>query len=353
MYIRCLDGLRAFAILLVLLAHLKHSSPPYWLKNISAYWNAGTVGVRLFFLISGFLITTILNNEIKKNGKINFKRFFMRRLLRIFPAFYFYLLTLSLLSYLGIISIDSLAIFFALFYVQNLNVFQNDELFTSSWLVQHSWSLSVEEQFYVVFPFLLKKLKGVLQNHLFMTMVVITLICSFFRALNYSFPEVSRMTGGVFFMHCDFLVYGGVLALFITQYRDYLTEKLFSFRYYLLIIAIIVLVFASRYEYHSVVNIIISGNLILFANLYILLFFLLFPNSTIGNILEYEIVKSIGKLSYSLYIWQQLFLGSTELWIEYGVLTLFPYNIPIIFICAVCSYYFIEKPFLRLKKAYS
>jgi len=350
MYIRCLDGLRAVAIILAILSHAVHTGIPSWTKSSFEYWNAGTVGVRLFFLISGFLITTILNNELQKYGNINFKRFFIRRTLRIFPAFYTYLLVLGVLSLLKIIEIDSLAIILAFFYIQNLNVFQNTDLFQSSWLVKHSWSLSVEEQFYIIFPFILRKLKAIIKKNVFISLISINIICSFFRVLNYSFPEVSRMTGGVFFMHCDFLLFGAFVAFYLIEHKDYLKKSIYPFRYVFLVIAIITLIFASRIEYYSAINILISGNLILFANLYILVFFILFPYSTLGNILELKPLKWIGKLSYSLYIWQQLFLGSTDLFIQYKSLSLFPYNFLMIFIFAILSYFVIEKPFLKLKE---
>src|SRR4051812_42000734 len=118
MYIRCLDGLRAYAILLVILSHLALADVPPWLKATFHFWNAGTVGVRLFFLLSGFLITTILKKELERNGKINFKKFFIRRILRIFPAFYFYLIILTLLSHFNILDIEPYAVFFAFFYIE-------------------------------------------------------------------------------------------------------------------------------------------------------------------------------------------------------------------------------------------
>lgn len=353
MYIRCLDGLRACAIVLVICSHLLLTEIPLWFRSIFEYWNAGTVGVRLFFLISGFLIATLLNNELSQTGRINFAKFFMRRVLRIFPAYYFYLFVLTVLSIWGIISIDSSAIVFALFYIQNLNAFQNTTVFPSSWLVNHAWSLSVEEQFYILFPFLLKKIASVVTNHLFKSLMVMTMVCSFFRVLNYSFPEISLLTGGVFFMHCDFLFYGVVLAILLDRHREQLKKKLFRLRYWLLLMATAILVLSSRVEYYSALHFLVSGNLILFSNLYILLCFLLFPNSTLGHMLETKPLRLIGKLSYSLYIWQQLFLGSTDLWLTQKFLTAFPTNIFVIFICACCSFVFIEKPFLKLKTIYT
>jgi len=353
MHIRCLDGLRACAIVLVICSHLLLTEIPLWFRSIFEYWDAGTVGVRLFFLISGFLIATLLNKELSETGRVNFVKFFMRRVLRIFPAYYFYLLVLTFLSIWGIISIDSSAIVFALFYIQNLNAFQNTTVFPSSWLVNHAWSLSVEEQFYILFPFLLKRIVSIVTNHLFKCLIVMTAVCSFFRVLNYSFPEISLVTGGVFLMHCDFLFYGVVLAILLNRHREQLKRKMFGLRNWLLLMATIILVFSSKVEYYSALHFLVSGNLILFSNLYILLFFLLFPNSTLGHLLETKPFRLIGKLSYSLYIWQQLFLGSTDLWLKQKSLTTYPANIVMIFICACCSFVFIEKPFLKLKNIYA
>jgi peptidoglycan/LPS O-acetylase OafA/YrhL len=353
MYVRCIDGLRAIAILLVLFSHSVHSGIPEFLSKIIQFWNAGTVGVRLFFLISGFLITTILKNELKKNGKINFKNFFIRRFLRIFPAFYFYLLILFILSFFNLIVIGPSAIFFAMFYIQNLNVFQNTELFPTSWLVKHSWSLSVEEQFYLIYPFIVNPTLNFFKRKLINKIILMTTIFTFFRILNYSYPDISRITGGVFFMHCDFLIYGGLLSTINENDKKFLIRKISPYKYLILLISFIVLIYASKYEYNSVINIAINGNLILISSLYVLTFFVLFPNSKLGNLMENKMLKSVGKLSYGLYIWQQLFMGSTDLWNNFKILTFFPYNIIVIFICAIISFYLIEKPFLKLKNKYS
>ncbi len=352
-YIPCLDGLRAFAILLVIFSHLIITGNPPWFKFLFDFWHAGAVGVRLFFLISGFLITTILNRELEKKGKIDFGKFFMRRLLRIFPAFYFYLLVLLVLSHLSVIKVQTEAILFGFLYIQNLVVYQNVQIFPTSWFLKHSWSLSVEEQFYILYPFILKKLKWIQQSSLLKTMIVLTLSCSFFRVLNYSFPDVSRITGGVFFMHFDFLFYGGLLALNFTALKDILRKRIYPYRYWGLILALAILVISSRVEYYSVLHILAFGNLILFSNLYILLFFLLFPDSRLGVLFETKPLRIIGKLSYSLYIWQQLFLGSTGLWMDYKFLSIYPMNIIMVFASASFSYLMIEKPFLNLKKAYA
>lgn len=355
MYIPCLNGIRAFAICLVLASHLIHSGIPQVLVCIFQFGSLGTLGVRLFFVLSGFLITEILLRELVKTGKIRLKRFFMRRILRIFPCFYSYLVILVVLSKSGLIQIEIDAILFALLYMQNLNVFQNTDLFSTSWLVIHSWSLSVEEQFYVIYPFILgsqyRKLNR--RSILIPTAISFTIFCSFFRVLNYSFPDVSRILGGPLWMHCDFLLYGALLNYVLRKNRMQISSALKPYGFLLLAIPLPMLLLASRVEYYSAIHILIAGNLILIGDIFILSFFILFPDSIAGKLLETKLIKGIGIISYGLYVWQQLFLGSTSLWIKMKFLTLFPTNIVMVFACALISYYLIERPFLRLKKAYA
>jgi len=322
---------------------------PLWLKNAIASWAPGNVGVRLFFLISGFLITHILNLELEKNGRIDFKKFFSRRILRIFPAFYSYLMVLMLLSYAGIIRIDFNILLFASLYVENFNVVHRE----GWWLVAHAWSLSVEEQFYLIFPFILRKMKAILQRDGAKLMVAMTLICSAFRVLAILSPRLSLLTEGVFFMYCDYLFYGGILAILIWSKRDRLEKLFHPYRYWLLLLALAILIYSSKVEFNSILNILFFGNLVLFSGLYLLLFSLLFPYSLIGQVLELKVVRRVGTLSYSLYVYQQLFLGSAANWITFKVATLFPYNLALVFICAASSYLLVEKPFLKMKKKYA
>jgi peptidoglycan/LPS O-acetylase OafA/YrhL len=157
----------------------------------------------------------------------------------------------------------------------------------------------------------------------------------------------------VFFMYCDYFFYGGVLAISIWNKRDRLEKLLHPYRHWLLLLALVILIYSSKVEFYSIPNILIFGNLVLFSGLYLLLFFLLFPYSSVGKVLELKVVRIVGTLSYSLYIWQQLFLGSAANWIAFKAATLFPYNLALVFICATCSYLLIEKPFLKMKKKYT
>ena len=137
MRIKNLDFLRAVAITGVL---FQHSS---WVNRVT---QTGWIGVDLFFVLSGFLVSTLLFNEIKKNGSVNSKLFLIRRGFKIYPAFYFFLFSTLLYKYFfnhevfGATRIVS-EIFFLQSYLPDI------------WL--HSWSLAIEEHFYIFIAILL------------------------------------------------------------------------------------------------------------------------------------------------------------------------------------------------------
>ncbi|MEM7195342.1 MAG: acyltransferase family protein [Pseudomonadota bacterium] len=147
-----LQGLRAIAIILVVLAH-----------SGLGYFSGGFVGVDVFFVLSGFLITGLICSEIKKTGKLNIARFYSRRLSRLLPA-------------LGVMLVVTLIVVYVLFSPKQLHSQLLTGLFSSIWLSNvffyfrevdyfdeyskhdlflHTWSLGVEEQFYLVWPFAL------------------------------------------------------------------------------------------------------------------------------------------------------------------------------------------------------
>ena len=136
-----LDGLRAVAILMVCLSHLAQTkgSP---IHNFSSF---GNLGVRIFFVISGMLITRLLLDELHRDGSISLKGFYFRRTLRIFPAMWFYMGVVLLLEAAGVLSLLPKDALHAFTYTVNYDQHR-------SWYIGHLWSLSVEEQFYLLWP---------------------------------------------------------------------------------------------------------------------------------------------------------------------------------------------------------
>ena len=150
-YLPHLDGLRALAVLAVLLFHFQ--TPGF---------SAGYLGVDIFFAISGFLVTRIILKDLEDYGHMRFKRFFARRVRRLFPALAIVCFFTLIIGYF-VFSADRLADFgksiaAAILSVSNINFWSESGYFdtaSESKLLLHTWSLSVEEQFYLIWPFTL------------------------------------------------------------------------------------------------------------------------------------------------------------------------------------------------------
>ena len=162
-----IQGLRAIAFLLVFIFHLNN----HWLSG-------GFLGVDLFFVISGYLMTTITINDIEKN-KFSFITFFEKRFKRILPAYLFFLLIISILGSLTLIYTDiyklRLSIIKAIKFISNLYFSTGDSYFgakLSENPLLHTWSLSIEMQFYLILPFVLVFFKKHLLP-IFITLIII------------------------------------------------------------------------------------------------------------------------------------------------------------------------------------
>ena len=157
-----LDGLRAVSIFLVLVAH--SSVCVGCPKIVSAFFPElamGALGVRTFFVISGFLITSLLIKEEHKEGFISLSAFYRRRVLRIFPAYYFYLLFVLIVGCFvpAFRAPWSTYVSAATFTTRIWGYWGNVWQFHQSWFLIHTWTLSVEEQFYLLWPACLVFLK--------------------------------------------------------------------------------------------------------------------------------------------------------------------------------------------------
>ena len=142
-----LDGLRALSISLVLLGHLAGTRNFPSIPELGN-WQLGNLGVRVFFVISGFLITTLLLEESDRTGTVSLRQFYLRRCFRIFPAFYVFCAVLFILEQADVISLRPGDLISAVTYTIN---YHHDR----AWYTGHLWSLSVEEQFYLIWPAIL------------------------------------------------------------------------------------------------------------------------------------------------------------------------------------------------------
>ncbi|MGC2329639.1 MAG: acyltransferase [Candidatus Sulfotelmatobacter sp.] len=190
-----LDGLRAISITLVVLSHLvkwKHVS----LEVLGSY---GALGVHVFFVLSGYLITNLLLQEFQRSSTISLRDFYIRRAYRIFPAAFVFLAVVIFLYWQQIRWYHAAA---ALLYVANMDI-------TRPWIFGHLWSLGIEEQFYLLWPFALKKW----QNHKTTILLCVLMATPVFWTALYAFKVRNGLVGSLP-AYADQLAIGCLLAIF-------------------------------------------------------------------------------------------------------------------------------------------
>lgn len=332
-----LDGWRGISIILVVLGHqmnifrsgLTHN--PAFL-NIFELHN---YGVQVFFVLSGFLITNLLINENNKYGAISLHNFYMRRLFRIIPAYFTFLITVFILS-----------LFFHNHTIQKMEwvkafLFLSNFAFWGklSWSLGHTWSLSVEEQYYIIWPTLFRKKNFVWVPLFFICLAPVS------RMISYSHSNIIGHFS--FFSHVDSIFWG---ALFALNHRKPVFEKFLRFRYPILLITLI-LMGLERFSVGGTAFITVPFVKTFFSlSIIILIHQSLQPGSALYRFFNLKPLAFIGVLSYSIYLWQQIFYPISIL--GKCVVTTMPVNFIMIFGCAYVSYTFIEQPFLRLRSGF-
>jgi peptidoglycan/LPS O-acetylase OafA/YrhL len=148
-----LDGLRAYSILLVLFGHTAESNS--WLSSrwyLKIFLANSHLGVRVFFVLSGFLITTLLLKEQDATGRISIRGFYERRIARIFPAFYLYIAVIGVLTAFHVMQVPAASFIAAGTYTWNFFCLRPGGHGDPSGVFVHIWTLSNEEQFYLIWP---------------------------------------------------------------------------------------------------------------------------------------------------------------------------------------------------------
>jgi peptidoglycan/LPS O-acetylase OafA/YrhL len=327
--------------LLVILSHINVDKPILHNEKLSVYLFNGTFGVHVFFVISGFIITTLLLKEEARTGSISLRNFYIRRVLRILPLAFTFLLILALLNTCFRLGIPPLDFITSFFFVKNI--------VPGEWHTEHYWSLSVEEQYYLVFPFLLSRgLRPYLT------------ICFFFIGLYFCNNIIAHFwpTRGVVGAVFDIVFSNSMLSIVMGSLTSIL---LFKAGHRILTIPwktaqlTIVEIFAMLAAFFLWLHPKFFGLSSFLCSCLIALTLLLLVRFQYGPvywILNTRPVAFVGKLSFSLYIWQQLFTAHQP-WahlFKYGDSVVL--NLVALGTVATLSYYVVEKPFLRLKTRY-
>jgi peptidoglycan/LPS O-acetylase OafA/YrhL len=342
-YIPTLDGWRAVAIIAVMASHAGHSySAPLGRDSFFDRIASGTHGVNLFFAISGLLITSRLLEEWDTAGHVSLKRFYIRRAFRILPPALLYLACVALLGAIGLLPVVReefvAAILFFRNYLPAILGPNGAGFFTS-----HYWSLGVEEHFYLFWPALLL-LAG--RKRSLPVAIVVAVLVAVWRHIE-AWREIMLYNAiqPTYFARSDTridsIMWGVVAALALSRPEvRALVEKYLST---IVMLAVVALYGAIVYRYGTrptfweamIVPVIIVGTV-------------LRPRSVLGRVLENPVMRWIGRLSYSLYLWEFFFVYYPGVPITLGVWQTFPVNLIAAVMCAAASYYLVERPLVRL-----
>jgi peptidoglycan/LPS O-acetylase OafA/YrhL len=336
-----LDGWRGIAILLVLLEHVDLPS----LRN-QVWANQGSLGVDIFFVVSGYIITARLMEEREKTQTINLAAFYVRRAFRILPLVLCYLCVLGVLTQLLPMDTRAGEMAGALFFFRNYQYAAHPRgIYTA-----HFWSLSIEEHFYLFWPVLL--LRGGNKRAVWIAAAG-AWICAIWRIYDYSYPNgaVGRLLPGVTpglrglrtDMRLDGLLLGSTLALLLARpaVRAFILKN-FPKETPLFCGALLFVNEVRVYGYVTLTN-------------YVLIAMMLASSLVVKEGLAYRWLNlkplvAIGTVSYSLYVWQQIFLLHPQETFPLWKFSVFPYNLLCACVVATCSYYFLERPLVGVGK---
>ena len=332
-----LDGFRGLAVLFVLVGHLFE----YRITGRKLFFlasNGASLGVLLFFVLSGFLITGLLYRERSATQTIKFRRFYIRRILRLAPALLLFLSTVTALIHFGwITDAPRREILETLFYARNL--------FGSSLTLSHTWSLSLEEQFYLVWPLIFTLLP---MRRCASAVTGACVVFAVWRGVAIA-AHLFSYQQGVFYMRpyfrFDSILIGACLVLWLsTSERVVAILKKWSAKVPAAVLWGVLFIwtaygeFWTRAFYLTVQEILVTT---------VLAQIVLSESKWLRDIFRWGPLRYCGAISYSLYLWQQLFLvTSVPSW---GPLRRLPLSILVPFLIAAASYHLMEKPLLGLK----
>jgi peptidoglycan/LPS O-acetylase OafA/YrhL len=343
-YTRGLDGIRGLAIIPVMLAH---SGLPY------IWYRGGFVGVEIFFVLSGFLITTILIQEHDEKGRIHFQRFYAHRFLRLFPALF---LLLSAIVFLSILFLHGDALknqlkeaFFMFIYAINwVRAFS----FSSTDLLEHGWSLAIEGQFYLLWPALLALLFWLVKDKKKIAACIAGLIVLIWMyritllAHGASFPRLFNGldTAG------DMLLTGCLLAFVLPAFeKDGTKNRVAGWLRYAApgaLLALLLVYLRVTWDSPSVYEWILP---VIALSSSILVLTVFFGNGMVKNFLSHPGLVWNGKISYGLYLYHYP-IYKLLMHQDASDASVFVFGTIAVYAVSIASFYLVERPIASLKR---
>jgi peptidoglycan/LPS O-acetylase OafA/YrhL len=285
-----IDGWRFWAVCAVIVSHLIYHSQYYsTIDSEIRVEGFGLLGVEVFFFISGFVICSALIKELETHGRFSIKAFYIRRCFRILPPLWIYLLVISVAGSYGLIEFNMAEAWIPALFVSNL-----ESLFTLHWFVGHTWTLSYEEQFYIVFPIILwisyRANRMMVFPLLIILFPILSLLCYYFHM---------EIGAGVF-RFFDFMVWGVVFAI----YKEDINKKLSLVGFVLPVILSLMMVVISiipASKFSTILTVFILPPLVA-----ITVASTVFNESAMERLLTSKWLCYLGRASYGIYLWQQV-----------------------------------------------
>jgi peptidoglycan/LPS O-acetylase OafA/YrhL len=340
-YIPTLDGWRGLSVISVILYHgrvgfFKNDS---LLMRLSAH---GDIGVDVFFALSGFLICGLLLNEYARDGSISLRRFYTRRCFRILPAYYAAVAGITALSVFGVIHIKYSDLPSCFLFYRNYRLLGPDE--AGGFYTAHFWSLAIEEHFYLIWPMVLLAVKPKRVGRVAFLLAMAVAAWRTFEGHFALFPGIlipsnllARTDAKV-----DALLWGCIAAIYFPAIKRCVAGIRFS-QLWLPIGAILLVI----EKFHPPGAIVLKAVLIPA----LVLSTVIQSGNLLGRMLEWQPLRWIGTISYSLYLWQEIFLPQLASEKSLGVFHYIqqpPWNVLAILACGCLSRYLIELPMTRL-----
>jgi peptidoglycan/LPS O-acetylase OafA/YrhL len=319
-----LDGLRTPSILLVLVGHFAYAAGFHSeLTDIYAH-----TGVRLFFVISGYLITTLMLREIERTGTLGIRAFYVRRAWRILPAAFVYL---TVITWIGHAHFSWIDIGLSWTYLASFAPYFGP----APWDLSHLWSLSVEEQFYLVWPLIVAV--GLARTKLVAWAAIVAA-----PLIRHAHHESSGLNMLLNLEVMDSVAAGCLLAAYSPKLIGIVSSRRWlGFAWPLALAAPALLPLGQYTDWLWPLPELISHSVWTIFNL-LAGIGILWAITARPVILNHWLPVWIGTISYSLYLWQMPFMNPeapVSLWLR----------IPLSVACAALSYYAIERPVLALR----
>lgn len=367
-YFPGLNGLRFFAASAVIISHVELVKSVFGLKsywNEPMFFNLGGLGVYFFFVLSGFLITYLLLVEKQKTNSVEVKKFYLRRVLRIWPLYYFILiLGFFVLPYFPQIKISYLEASFNEFFYQNLVLYiliLPNLAFSMYPAVPHigqAWSIGVEEQFYFFWPWLIKKSKNILKSLIaFIFIIILLKVIVLFLPLSiqklYWYIPLKRFLA---MSKLESMAIGGIGAYVIFNKITKLQNLIYNqFVFMGSLFAIPFIVYYSPDAIQDGIHLVYS-----------VLFLIIISNVSSGKNLwlklENKVFRFLGNISYGIYMYHLIIIPIVvflykRMNLNFGslpenvIIYLFVFTLTILISGA--SYYLLEERFIKWKSKFS